>query len=234
MKKLENIILIDTSLGACSAAAFKGDACAVRSEMKAHGQSELLVPMMQEVMAELSLEYKALDAVIVTMGPGAFTGLRIGLSSARALALSADIALYGMSSLQAMVLSALDGRKDVERLRVLIDPRRDDYYMQDFDCKGMPLNEAQLVDGHAACQDLDALDMICGDAAERFSQRELENLSSKSMQKINYGFNSADLLCIGSIIKMHPEYLSDQVEPIYLRGADISQSKKTYRTLASD
>ena len=90
------VLGIDTSAAACSAALWR-DGATVASERvdMARGHAEALMPMIERVMAGTA--YQALDAVAVTAGPGAFTGLRIGLATARGIALAARIPAIGVS-----------------------------------------------------------------------------------------------------------------------------------------
>ena len=77
------VLAMDTSTSACSAALWAdGRILARRLSPMARGQSEALMPMVAEVMAEAGLDFKALDLLAVSVGPGAFTGLRIGLDMA--------------------------------------------------------------------------------------------------------------------------------------------------------
>lgn len=97
------VLALDTSLDACSVALARGeDALAMCSETMARGQAERLAPMTREIMQSAGLEFAALDRIAVTTGPGSFTGVRVGLSFARALALALDKPCVGVSTLEAL------------------------------------------------------------------------------------------------------------------------------------
>ena len=80
------ILALDSATDACSVALWRdGSLAAHRFEARRHGQAEILMPMVRDVMQESAQEFKTLDGIATTVGPGGFTGLRIGLASARAM-----------------------------------------------------------------------------------------------------------------------------------------------------
>ncbi len=113
------VLAVDTCLDACSAAVVSdGAPLAVRIEPMTRGHQERLAPMAREVMAEAGLAFARLDRIAATLGPGSFTGLRVGLSFAKGLAQALDIPLAGVGTLQALagarpglVCAAIDARR---------------------------------------------------------------------------------------------------------------------------
>jgi tRNA threonylcarbamoyladenosine biosynthesis protein TsaB len=121
------ILAIDTALEACSACVLDTGASKViaseSQEMK-RGHAEALMPLIARVMDQAGIAFAALDRIAVTTGPGSFTGLRVGLSAARGIALAADRPAVGVTTLSAFaapivglgqgrpVISAIDARHD--------------------------------------------------------------------------------------------------------------------------
>ena len=99
------VLAIDSALDACSVAIVRdGRTLAYLSEQMNRGQAERLAPMVREAAEQASVAFDQIDRVAVTTGPGSFTGVRVGLSFARALALSLDKPCIGVSTLEALAL----------------------------------------------------------------------------------------------------------------------------------
>lgn len=127
------ILALDTSTSGCSAALWQdGIILARRGALMERGQSEALMPMVIAVMAEAELDFAALDLVAVTVGPGAFTGIRIGLATARAIGLAADIPVAGVTTTEAIAHAVTAEERRGRPLLVAVDARRADVFVQLF------------------------------------------------------------------------------------------------------
>ena len=127
------ILNIETATQVCSISlARDGELLANRELNEKNVHAEVLTVFIQEVMAETSLELSAIDAVAVSEGPGSYTGLRIGLSTAKGLCYSLDISLISVSSLQAIAQHAAillkDEIKENTLFAPMIDARRMEVY----------------------------------------------------------------------------------------------------------
>jgi len=162
-----NTLAFDTCFGACSAAATwhtpDGVAGAYRFERLLRGHAERLTPMIGEVMAEAPFDYRDIARIVVTTGPGTFTGQRVGIAAARALALATGARIGTLSSLEVMAYTAAYGipaEVAGKVLAVAVDARRDEIYFQCFAGPGWtalgtpallaPSAAARLLDGRAA------------------------------------------------------------------------------------
>jgi tRNA threonylcarbamoyladenosine biosynthesis protein TsaB len=124
-----SFLVIDTCLGACQVGLFEaGRRLASLSEPMERGHQERLAPMAAEVMAGAS--FADLDKIVVTIGPGSFTGLRVGLAFAKGLALATGAPLAGVGTLAALAASAQSGAGGAAA--GVIDARRGLVYMQAF------------------------------------------------------------------------------------------------------
>jgi tRNA threonylcarbamoyladenosine biosynthesis protein TsaB len=134
------LLALETATAACSPAVWCHDRVrARRFQAMDRGQAEALMPMVLAVLDEAGCGFAALDAVAVTVGPGAFTGLRIGLAAARGMALAADLPLLGVTTLEAVAHGAAPARPGDSTLLVALDSKRRDHYLQPFDGALAPL-----------------------------------------------------------------------------------------------
>ncbi len=143
------ILALDTAFNACSVALLDGETLlASRHEARSRGHAERLLPMIQEQMSEAELAFGALDLIAVSVGPGTFTGLRIGLAAARGISLAADIPAIGITTLEALAASVPEEMAAGRPVVVASDARRKEVYLQTFSPDNLatvpePLNEAK-------------------------------------------------------------------------------------------
>ncbi|HLL28674.1 MAG TPA: tRNA (adenosine(37)-N6)-threonylcarbamoyltransferase complex dimerization subunit type 1 TsaB, partial [Xanthobacteraceae bacterium] len=86
------LLAIDTALDACSTAVFDTERdrpLFSESREIGRGHAELLVPLVDQTMKQAGVKFDEIDRIVVTVGPGSFTGLRVGLAAARGFALAA-------------------------------------------------------------------------------------------------------------------------------------------------
>jgi tRNA threonylcarbamoyladenosine biosynthesis protein TsaB len=126
------VLAIDTALAACSAAVLdvdRGGILAHESLPMERGHAEALVPMIARVMSDAGIDFVELDRIAVTIGPGSFTGLRVGVAAARGIALATEkpiVALTTLASFAAPHVSA----DDTTPLLSAIDARNEQLYIQ--------------------------------------------------------------------------------------------------------
>jgi tRNA threonylcarbamoyladenosine biosynthesis protein TsaB len=134
------LLAIDTATDACSVAVLAGGAIAAhKSALMARGHAEALMPMVLEALAAAGLGFAQLTAVGVTVGPGAFTGLRIGLAAARGVALAAGIPVVGATTLEVVAHGVPEDEREGASIVALIESKRADLYIQAFAADLEPL-----------------------------------------------------------------------------------------------
>jgi tRNA threonylcarbamoyladenosine biosynthesis protein TsaB len=127
------VLALDTSTSACSAAVWRdGIVLARRLEAMARGQSEALMPMVRAVLTEAGMAMGDLGLLAVTVGPGAFTGLRIGLAAARGLSLASGLPLAGVSTPEAVVAAVPQAGRRGRTVLAVIESKREEVWVQAF------------------------------------------------------------------------------------------------------
>jgi tRNA threonylcarbamoyladenosine biosynthesis protein TsaB len=124
------VLALDTALGACSAAVTRdGQALAAISEPMTRGHQERLASLVRETMIEAGVAFAEVDRIGVTVGPGSFTGLRVGLAFAKGLALALGKPCIGIGVLEALAAS----NPGQGLTAAVIDAKRGQVYLQMFD-----------------------------------------------------------------------------------------------------
>lgn len=149
-----NVLAFDTCFLACSVA--------VRAERPGQppreadaframetGHAEALMPMVEAVMAEAGVAFSDLQRIVVTHGPGTFTGVRTGVSAARALALATGAGIVGVSSLWPIAVEAIAAAgapPPFDAVMAVMDARKGQFYVQIVDRIGAELTAPMLAD----------------------------------------------------------------------------------------
>jgi tRNA threonylcarbamoyladenosine biosynthesis protein TsaB len=137
------LLALDTASAAVSVALHDGHSVlAARSGEPSPRHVELLTPLISEALTEIGAKPAELTAVAVGVGPGPFTGLRVGLVSARALGLALGLDVLGVCSLDAVAAGAVSGGLDAAEFLVAIDARRREVYWARYQvdpATGLPL-----------------------------------------------------------------------------------------------
>ena len=218
------VLGMDTSLQACSVALINrasGEVLSYRREVMERGQAEALPDMVDAVMMEAGDPYATLKVVAITRGPGSFTGVRIGLSFARALASALEIPITSMTTLEAI---ARNVKHNPERLPVVsvIDARREELYLQAFDADFEPLTEALLTSVDEAATHLPPGPcLLVGTGAELVKDEESGRMLA-----------DADPLPDAEVVALHAPVEpmpTEPPEPLYLRAPDAKPQKPLVR-----
>ena len=135
------VLAIDTALAACSAAVFDTETdmfMASESLPMSRGHAEALIPLVARVMEQAKINFTNIDRIAVTVGPGSFTGLRVGISAARGISLATAKPAVGLTTLAAFAAPHI-AQDDALPVASVIDARHEHVYLQVFGRGGRTL-----------------------------------------------------------------------------------------------
>jgi tRNA threonylcarbamoyladenosine biosynthesis protein TsaB len=214
---------------ACSVAVSLGEEVVAEERTNTmHGQAEALLLLLDRAMREAGQTAGALDFVVATVGPGSFTGIRVGLAAARGIALATGARLIGVTSFDAVGVPVdRNDWPETRSLLVALESRREDFYIQFFGPHGDALREPAAIMPfllrEAVAETIGANPLlITGDAALRaaaaLEQRPdtivLEDSAPGAVGALRAGLH---LLRLGKA--------ADAPRPLYLRSPDVTLSE---------
>ena len=140
------LLAFDTATPAVTVALYDGErVVAERTTIDAMRHGELLAPSISAVLEEAGLVRQDLTALAVGVGPGPFTGLRVGLMTARTLAAVLEIPVYGVCTLDVLAVEAVDRGAVAAPFHVATDARRKEVYFASYDADGIRLDGPEVV-----------------------------------------------------------------------------------------
>jgi tRNA threonylcarbamoyladenosine biosynthesis protein TsaB len=213
------VLAIDTALAACSAAVLDtehGGVLASDSLSMTRGHAEALMPLIYHVMQRAQMAFADLDRVAVTTGPGSFTGLRVGISAARGIALATDKPAVGVSTLTVYAAPLL-ADDDSTPVIAAIDARHDHVYLQVFGVGGRVLIAPRLAPMSDAVRAAsDAQSRIVGSAAQSIADRLPRGAPLPLLVDVR---EAPDIIWVARMGAVLPEGQSPP-KPQYLRAPD--------------
>jgi tRNA threonylcarbamoyladenosine biosynthesis protein TsaB len=222
------LLQIETATTACSVALVqKGEVLAVKELNQRNIHAEVITVFIEELFASAQQTYANLDAIAVSSGPGSYTGLRIGVSTAKGLCFGLDKPLIAVETLQAMADGMAASVKDEELLLCpMIDARRMEVYTALFDAEGNRITStsAEIIDESSYAKLLDEHKILFfGDGAAKC--REVLGKHINATFNIEFA-NSAIYLSKCALAAYKAQAFEDVAyfEPYYLK--DFIAGKK--------
>jgi tRNA threonylcarbamoyladenosine biosynthesis protein TsaB len=225
---LTHILAIDTSTAWCSVALSLADQSVCRHEKVSAGASQLLLPWVDELLQEQSLTLADVDAIAIGIGPGAFTGVRLGVAVVQGLAIAKKLPVLPVASLDAiasqLVLTPHFLESQSHIFMVAVDARMGEVYWARYqvqtDALPRRLGEIQLSTPELV--ELDGIEYLAGSAINEFGERLLgaQNacLSDARLNR-SIGVNALGVLAFAK--QMWAQGLQQDIhllEPLYVRN----------------
>jgi tRNA threonylcarbamoyl adenosine modification protein YeaZ len=206
------LIAIDTSAEACSVGVTVDGADVLRSEVIGRAHAERLMPMVAEAMAAAGLAFADLERIAVTVGPGSFTGVRIGVAAARGLTLAtgAPAVAIGTLAVHAEDARAVAGAVPVV---VAIAAGRGEIYAQRFAPDGRPASEPALGAAEIFARLTDHAAVLAGSGADALAA------TSGSEARIVHRRAAPDIAALVRLARVAPAQ-TEAPRPLYLRAPD--------------
>lgn len=207
------LLAIDTSANLCAVCVWKDNAAIVSiTQDIGTGHAELLMGMIDEALAQAGKNYADLTRIGVVIGPGSFTGVRVGVSTARGLALALNIPAVGITTLEGLAREAQSRHPGCSVLAV-IDARRDQFYSALYDASTSLIAEPAVLDAEGtAARTGDAELVLTGSGSAAISallpNREI--LAESATASVETYARLAAAMPAGV----------EKPKPLYLRGAD--------------
>jgi len=219
---------IDTATTGCSVALMDGPTClAERQTRMPRGQSEALTPMIDDIMKLAGVDFDRLDGIAVSRGPGAFTGLRIGLATARAMALSIAKPCIGITTFESLLMQAqqLVEIKQGTALLIAIESKRAEIFVGMYGSDGVPLSapSAQRPEDIEIFGEGVSSLIIIGDASEKVESALNGKIDVRRIPEIEVP-DAKIVATLGADFLGTPEHAPPT--PFYLRPPDVSMPTK--------
>ena len=218
------ILALDTSTAACSAA-LRQDGRTVSKciDYIERGHAEVLMPMIEKMMKKTGHDPKAIELIAVTIGPGAFTGLRVGLATARGIALATGAPCIGLTSTETLAAALVKDELN-ESILAVIASKRTDIYSQAFRANTVPISEPsalaleKLSNYHRAHCRTENYCTLVGDAQGIVAPHLIE--AGWKVRQSSTIFPDAEILAGLAEARWKPGASYLPPTPLYLRPAD--------------
>ena len=182
---MTRILAIDTSTAWCSVAlSLDDDVPIFRHEMVSAGASQLLLPWVEEVLSEANVKLAGLDAIAIGIGPGAFTGVRLGVAAVQGLAISNALPVLAVASLDA-VAAQLSHTYSFDQAKpksfvVALDARMDEIYWAKYEAtKKLPVRMGEIHLTKPEEINFLGIEFLAGSALKTYGERLMSSMTQK-------------------------------------------------------
>ncbi|WP_455477163.1 tRNA (adenosine(37)-N6)-threonylcarbamoyltransferase complex dimerization subunit type 1 TsaB [Bartonella sp. B41] len=215
------ILAIDTASIYCAVALIRDRHVIARiSERINKGHAETLILQISQTIDQVGITLDQVDRIAVNIGPGSFTGIRIGVSTARALALALKIPAVGVNTLEALAEQTIN-KNAPSAITVVIEAGKTMFYYQNFDENRIPLCTPSLGVIENIIENLPQQTKLIGPAADIVTSHVKNNYGSRKIIIDQILCEAADVVSYAHVAANKTP--QDPPRPLYLRDADVKQ-----------
>ncbi|MGD2118217.1 MAG: tRNA (adenosine(37)-N6)-threonylcarbamoyltransferase complex dimerization subunit type 1 TsaB [Chromatiales bacterium] len=217
------LLALDTATEACSAALLIDGEMLERFEVQPRKHAELILPMLDSLLAEAQLSLSQIDAIAFGRGPGAFTGVRIATGVVQGIAYAADLPVAPVSTLQALAQRAFADFA-AERVLAAFDARMEEVYWAAYELDGqqlMRLRDEELVIRPQQLQLQYEGDWLAAGSGWQTYQQQLSDSLQTTVSRIEAGLitRAREVALLGADLYQSDQLVSaEQALPVYLRN----------------
>ncbi len=209
------VLALDSAMNGCGVGLhdFTADIHISKTLEISRGQAEALIPMVNDALKDAKKTYDDIEMIAVTHGPGAFTGLRVAMATAKSLGLALNIPVVGICTFEAVLNTYINEQKpkDLNKVAVVLETKRRDFYLCCFDADQRPITEKVALGAFDAVEFIKGVDAVIGDAVQRLSEEiDVHNCMTEKVMIPNTKY----------IAKLSTLKNSVACEPVYIRPPD--------------
>ena len=213
------VLALDTALAACSACLFDAErdkVLASESVLIGKGHAEVLLPMVERVVAKLDAGWQGIGRFGVVVGPGSYTGLRVGISAARAAALATGRPAVGITTFAAFAAPLVAVSEGVA-IAVAIDAKHGNVFLQIFSSEGRPVGEPAALSLELAVERIGGEPLHLAGSGASLLQAALSRVGRAAKSVIVEA--APDIVSVAKLtVSAHPRMAP--ADPLYIKGAD--------------
>ncbi|WP_332065353.1 tRNA (adenosine(37)-N6)-threonylcarbamoyltransferase complex dimerization subunit type 1 TsaB [Bartonella sp. CB189] len=214
-------LAIDTASIYCAVALVRDKSVIARiSECMNKGHAEKLIGYITQIINQVSITLNQVDRIAVNIGPGSFTGIRVGVATAKALALALEIPTVGVTTLEALA-AQISSKNTSSTITVVIEAGKNMFFHQSFNEDITPLEAPSLKTIKNIIENLPKNTKLTGPAAGIIAKHIKKNEKYKKIVPDQIICEAADIVSYAHLAaQKQPQ---DKLHPLYLRNADVKK-----------
>lgn len=224
---MPNLLIIESSNEICSVALSQEKSIIQEKYInKPNSHSVYLSPFVNEVLNNARMSINELDGVVISDGPGSYTGLRIGSSLAKGICLGAGIPLMAVSTLKGLAKKALNDYPSVDQAIALVDARRSDAYIGVYNQQLKPIIKEQFITINSELKIEKSNAVVVGSGAMKFINELDVKKELKHSESVLYAIDLLD----EAMLKWAKQDFVDltSYEPNYIKSVFVTKPKSKF------